>query len=360
MGRNIETLDQHLLKVREGSRRFENAFQSVSRMILEKGFDKVQVNGNVTYDFHIFREGKKHLIGMYDEITSLVSFVDDGAKGGPARELAFVLVGEPGNGKTFFVDALCTKYIEFISKTENQRLTFRFKGLKELGDQYGNIEVIESQTYEDPMVLAMNLAGHNIDANKEWLIEKGFNETQIENFFLDYRPLGACSDYILNDIRQHNDGNLDMMLRHIEIVPIPLSPTRGVLVGKYAPKDKITAKSSDLLGEEDLKRMLKIADANNPYLYNVKKGALARVAGGGIHFSDEIFKNKRDLVLVYLSVIQNRTIELDGYKWPMDTLIIATSNNAEYGDFQSLETEAPVIDRTLIVNMAHNTNHELQ
>ena len=46
------------------------------------------------------------------------------------------------------------------------------------------------------------------------------------------------------------------------------------------------------------------------------------MAGGGIHFSDEIFKNKKDLVQVYLGVIQNRNIEIDGYKWPIDTLIV--------------------------------------
>ena len=29
---------------------------------------------------------------------------------------------------------------------------------------------------------------------------------------------------------------------------------------------------------------------------------------------------------VYLGVIQNRAIEIDGYRWPIDSLIIATSN----------------------------------
>jgi serine protein kinase len=86
-----------------------------------------------------------------------------------------------------------------------------------------------------------------------------------------------------------------------------------------------------------------ITDTNNPYLFDLRRGALARVAGGGVHFSDEIYKNKKDLVQVYLGVIQNRNIEIDGNKWPIDTLIIATSKNSEFHRFLSEKEEAPIV-----------------
>jgi len=53
------TLHQHIAAVKKGERAFENAFQAVTRMILEKDIDKVTVNGKTTFDFKIFREGKK-------------------------------------------------------------------------------------------------------------------------------------------------------------------------------------------------------------------------------------------------------------------------------------------------------------
>ena len=87
---------------------------------------------------------------------------------------------------------------------------------------------------------------------------------------------------------------------------------------------------------------------------------MARVAGGGIHFSDEIYKNKKDLVQVYLGVIQNQTIEIDGYKWPIDTLIVATSNNSEFHRFLAEKEEAPIVDRCRICYVSHNTNYKLQ
>jgi serine protein kinase len=105
---------------------------------------------------------------------------------------------------------------------------------------------------------------------------------------------------------------------------------------------------------------LHITDTNNPYRFDLRRGALARVAGGGIHFSDEIYKNKKDLVQVYLGVIQNRNIEIDGFKWPIDTLIIATSNNSEFNRFLSEKEEAPIIDRCRICYISHNTNYRLQ
>ena len=354
-------LEYHLRRVKEGERRFENAYQSVARMILEgsDAITRVVVNGKGTYDFKVFRGGRKHVIGMYDEINSFVSFVKDAAEGGSSREMAYVLVGEPGNGKTFFVDFLCALYREFLARNENRRYTFNFTNLDRMGS-YGKIKTIQSQTFEDPLILAMNLF-ESRNRNKEYLAEfGGFSDREIEELYEDYRPLGACSDYILNDIRALTDEKMEEMLDFFEIVPVPLSESLGTVTGKYSAKDKITSSAVDLLGEESIQRLLHITDANNPYRFDLRRGALARVAGGGIHFSDEIFKNKKDLVQVYLGVIQNRNIEIDGFRWPIDTLIIATSNNSEFNRFLAEKEEAPIVDRCRICYVAHNTDYRLQ
>jgi serine protein kinase len=352
-----DTLRQHLAAVKAGERVFENAFQGIIRMILEPGFEKVVVNAKTTYDFNIFRTGRKHTIGMYDEINSFVSFVKDAAEGGSSKEMAFVLVGEPGNGKTFFVEFLCAKYRNFLMG-KNRKYSFRFLDVERIGT-YGRIRDIDSQTYEDPMILAMNLF-ENPDDNRRFLGEQGFTEPELDALYRNYRPLGACSGYIWNDIREHVDLNLDAMLDSIAVIPVPMSESLGTLTGKYPAKDKITSSAVDLLGEESIQRLLHLSDTNNPYRFDLRRGALARVAGGGIHFSDEIFKNKKDLVQVYLGVIQNRAIEIDGYKWPIDSMIIATSNNSEFNRFLAEKEEAPIVDRCRICYVSHNTNYRMQ
>jgi serine protein kinase len=357
--KRVFTLQDHLTAVKEGSKRFENAFQGVTRMILENEIEKIVVNGKTTYDFKIFRGRKKHMIGLYDEINSFVSYVKDAAEGGSSKEMAYVLVGEPGNGKTFFVEYLCSLYRDFLSTDQNRKFTFRFRFLDQLG-KYGKINSIESQTYEDPMILAMNLL-ENRNENKELLAKWiGFSDEQIETYYDDYRPMGACSEYIWGDIINHVDGNVEEALNFIEIVPVPLMESLGTVTGKYPAKDKITSSAVDLLGEESIQRLLHITDTGNPYRFDLRRGALARVAGGGIHFSDEIFKNKKDLVQVYLGVIQNRVIEIDGFKWPIDTLIIATSNNSEFNRFLEEKEEAPIVDRCRITYVSHNTNYKHQ
>jgi len=356
-----KSLEYHLKQIKDGKRRFENAYQAVARMILSDNavIEKVVVNGRSTYDFTIFRSGQKHVIGMYDEINSFVSFVKDAAEGGSSREMAYVLVGEPGNGKTFFVDFLCTLYREFLAQEENRRYTFNFRNMDKLGS-YGKIKLIQSQTFEDPVILAMNLF-HSKERNKENLAELGgFSSQEIDKLYQNYRSLGACSDFILNDIREHCDGDTEKMMSFFEVVPVPLSESMGTVTGKYSAKDKITSSAVDLLGEESIQRLLHIMDANNPYRFDLRRGALARVAGGGIHFSDEIFKNKKDLVQVYLGVIQNRNIEIDGFRWPIDTLIIATSNNSEFNRFLAEKEEAPIVDRCRICYVAHNTDYRMQ
>ncbi len=352
-----DTLRQHLAAVKAGDRVFENAFQGIIRMILEPGFEKVVVNAKTTYDFNIFRTGRKHTIGMYDEINSFVSFVKDAAEGGSSKEMAFVLVGEPGNGKTFFVEFLCAKYRNFLMG-RNRKYSFRFLGMDRIGS-YGRIKEIDSQTYEDPMILAMNLF-ENPDDNRRFLGEQGFSEDELDNLYRNYRPLGACSGYIWNDLREHVDLDLEAMLDSVTVIPVPMSESLGTLTGKYPAKDKITSSAVDLLGEESIQRLLHLSDTNNPYRFDLRRGALARVAGGGIHFSDEIFKNKKDLVQVYLGVIQNRAIEIDGYKWPIDSMIIATSNNSEFNRFLAEKEEAPIVDRCRICYVSHNTNYRMQ
>ncbi|MFO7753144.1 MAG: serine protein kinase PrkA [Desulfobacteraceae bacterium] len=349
----------HIDAVKKGERAFEDCFQGVARMILEAGVRKITVKGRTTYQFDLFSKGKKHLVGMYDEINSFVSFVKDASEGGSSREMAFVLVGEPGNGKTFFVEYLCERYREFLSKPGNLKYTFRFNNLDRLGG-FGKISTVESQTYEDPMVLAMSLM-ESFDSSKKYLAEKfHFSDRELDNIYEKYRPLGACSAYIWERIREYCGNDADKMLSHIEVVPVPLVESLGTVTGKYPAKDKITSSAVDLQGEESIQRLLHITDTNNPYRFDLRRGALARVAGGGIHFSDEIYKNKKDLVQVYLGVIQNRTIEIDGFKWPIDTLIIATSNNSEFDAFLAEREEAPIVDRCRICYVAHNTDYKLQ
>jgi len=114
----VMTVNEYLKSVKENKIIFENAFQTVARMILSSPdmIKKVNVDGKTTYDFQIFRKGKKHIVGMYNEINSFVSYVKDAAENGSSAEMAFVLVGEPGNGKTFFVEYLCDKYRIFYLK----------------------------------------------------------------------------------------------------------------------------------------------------------------------------------------------------------------------------------------------------
>ncbi|MFO7749807.1 MAG: serine protein kinase PrkA [Desulfobacteraceae bacterium] len=354
-----KSLKTHIDAVKKGKRTFEDAFQGVTRMILGAGVEKITVKGKSTYHFDLFSKGKKHLVGMYDEINSFVSFVKDASEGGSSREMAYVLVGEPGNGKTFFVDYLCDEYRNFLSRTENRKYTFRFTNLDRL-EGYGRIKTAESQTYEDPMILAMALFETREETRKYLAKNFNFSEKELDQLFDKYRPLGACSAYIWSQIREYADNDMETMLSMVEIVPVPLIESLGTITGKYPAKDKITSSAVDLLGEESIQRLLHITDTNNPYRFDLRRGALARVAGGGIHFSDEIYKNKKDLVQVYLGVIQNRNIEIDGYKWPIDTLILATSNNSEFNAFLAEREEAPIVDRCRISYVAHNTDYKLQ
>ena len=150
------------------------------------------------------------------------------------KEMAFVLIGEPGNGKTFFVDHLSSLYRDFVSLPENRRYTFRFKNLDQIGG-YGKITSIESQTYEDPMILAMNLYDDKA-SNIAYLEKTGLKTAQIEELYKNYRPLGSCTYYILNQIRELCGGDVEKMKEFVDVVDVPVSESRGTITGKICSK----------------------------------------------------------------------------------------------------------------------------
>ncbi len=119
--------------------------------------------------------GPKPVIGMYDEINSFVSYVKDAAEGGSSKEMAYVLVGEPGNGKTYFVDFLCEQYRHFLSQPRKPQATPSVSVISTASEPTAKSSRSESQTYEDPMVLAMNLCG-NPEESRAYLNDKiGFD-----------------------------------------------------------------------------------------------------------------------------------------------------------------------------------------
>jgi len=147
---------------------------------------------------------------MYDEVNSFVSFIKDAAEGGSSREMAFVLAGGPGNGKTFFVDNLCALYRQFPASPENRRYTFNFAHLDKLGG-YGKIETIQSQTFEDPVIPAMNLF-ESRDEGKEFLAVPGdFPDQQIDRLQeqLTAYAIGNEAKTTLTKERPHQDPNLN-------------------------------------------------------------------------------------------------------------------------------------------------------
>ncbi len=229
------TLHNHLLALKNDERVFENAFEGISRMILQDEIEKVVVNGKTTYDFKIFRRGKKHIVGMYDEINSFVSYVKDASEGGSSQEMAYVLVGEPGNGKTYFVEYVSRLFREFLSEDRNRKYTFRFTGLDKIGT-YGKIATIESQTYEDPAILGMNLFETEKENRGHLARKVGLSDEQIDKMWENFRPLGACSSYIWNDLRNHCDGKLDLIESALDSVS-----TEMVIPDTGSTRDRIAA-----------------------------------------------------------------------------------------------------------------------
>ncbi len=357
------SLDEHIEKVARGEKRFENVYESLTRMILE-GKDRVKtitVNGMPMQDYSFFREGKEPIVGMYDEINRLVNFFVDGANSPQSRKQGFVFIGRPGNAKTHLIKKLGNEYLNFLSDPSNERHTIRFKRLDELDGEYGDIPYRESETFEDPMILAMNLFP-SLDDSIDFLKKKGVSEEQIEGFMNDYRTLNPASERMLIDILERTGNDPEKMLAedYVDVVKVPLGRNTGNIFTEYKATDEKGADMRKLVGKKDMILELKVRDKGNPVTNSLRSGALARSAGGGIHFSDEQFKNPPDFQHVYLGVIQDSEIPFEGLSYPADMVVLATSNNENFHRYATEGNQRPIIDRFVPVFVGHITNYKDQ
>jgi len=72
----------------------------MARMILRQPSEQKVADGRTALKFMIVRKGCIHVIG----INRFGAFVKDSAECGSPKERIFVWEGEPGNGKTFFLE----------------------------------------------------------------------------------------------------------------------------------------------------------------------------------------------------------------------------------------------------------------
>ncbi len=362
----IKNMEDYYKAIASGDKNFENIYQALTRMILDRedAFRSINVCGEQVYDYSLFREGARHPIETYSVIEELVTFLRSAASFGPSFDQAFIIFGEPGNGKTNLINFMMKKFAKFLETPGNEKFTFRFKNLGafKIGEDnlFGDIPTMESQTYEDPMILLMNFF-ESEEENRANMSRLGFSDADINRHWLNHRRLGADSDYIMNLVRQETDGNFDKaMEQFIELSPIRVSGSQGVMTGKITAKDKFTANASELVGRPSVMRTLHIKETNCPALIDVRQGVVARVAGGGILFVDEMFKHTEDYIKVFLGIIQDREIEVNGYLWQIDTFIVATSNNDNLAKYQSQDAESPILNRCKLVPMPHVVSYHQQ
>ena len=94
----LSTLPYLLNVEKKGEREIEIPFKGAVRMIFMAGIRKNIVSDTTTDYFDIIHtDDSKHVIGMYDEINSFVSYVKETVEDSSPSEVADVLVGEPGN-----------------------------------------------------------------------------------------------------------------------------------------------------------------------------------------------------------------------------------------------------------------------
>lgn len=316
-----ESLQYHVEEFKKRNRIFVDAFRGMERVLGSGLLEKVPGlnKDHPSYELYIRR------------IERLSKYVQCVLGGVIPKESVFLISGPARSGKDFFCRALRHAFITFFQQPKNQKYTFEFIGLEKLGLGCGH-DTVTSQTYEDPMILAMNLVWPP-EENKDLLTKKfRLPADEVESlyhrcpYYKPPRPLGSYSCYLWQWIKESVGYDIDKALDHIQIVPVRPLVTNGVLSTNHCLRDELLQSPSDLIGEL---RGEPLITPDDPFYYDLKSGTVARVAGGGLHIFYEIFKAKAPVFNAHNEVIEKQKIRLSCFEWPIDTLFIATSNEQE-------------------------------
>ena len=255
--------------------------------------------------------GLKDFYGMEEAGKQIVSFIRSAAQGGEESKQILYLLGPVGGGKSSLAKR--------ITQLMEQEAFYAVKG---------------SPIFDNP------LSAFDLRRNGKML------ETQ---YHIDGRYLQTTmSPWMLQELKRHGGD-----IRKFRVVKLYPSISGQCAISRVEASDKNNKDVSSIIGKVDLSKLEDGLSQNDPRAYGYS-GGLNRGNRGVMEYV-EMFKDPIDTLNPLLTATQDR--QYNGTEaigaLPFEGIILAHSNEAEWGKFKNDKTNEAFIDRCKTIKVPY-------
>lgn len=303
-------LDDYVELVKANPTVVASAHERIYNMITSKGQKPGEHPDETSFNFF-----SSELFGLDVPLERLVRYFDSAAQGHETRRRILLLWGPPGGAKST-VAAMLKRGLEEYSATDE-----------------GAVYAIEGcPMHEEPL--------HLVPPQLRARVSDEIG-----------RPIeGHLCPVCEHHLREKYDGDF----LKVPIRRIYLSEASRVGVGTFEPADPKTQSMEQLTGGIDYAKIAQYGSEAHPLALDWA-GEFSK-ANRGLFEAVEFLKLEKEFRNGFLSAAQEKQFKPPKFGYiPLDSVIVAHSNEAEYRRFMADQTNEALRDRLFIVEVPYNT-----
>ncbi|MBI3591417.1 MAG: hypothetical protein HY094_08605 [Candidatus Melainabacteria bacterium] len=361
------SFDKYLEKVSENPKLIRLSAQRAYDMILSKGRNAIEVDGEPIYEYEFFR----HTVDPRDSISGVKKaihlFVE--AIGGAAKETGpdqriILLAGPVGSAKTTLARGLFRGLEEYSATEEGEMHALGWNLRDEKGellkDKKGQLlfKYVDPdkscEIFEDPLnVIPLGSRKQIIEV----LNAQRLNDARNAGIPIDYL-LGTHSQLcpscqnIFNKLVEHHDGDMDKVLSHVVAKRLILNEKTRTGITFFGAKDEKSHNANELSGSVNVRKLLQIGTDSDPQAITLD-GDVLKANRGGVHFG-EFIKLPNEIRYPLLDGAQDRAVKVARNAMvDFDSLLIATTNMPDWRKIARDEHQEAIRSRILPVTVPY-------
>lgn len=256
--------------------------------------------------------------GMEEAIKQVVAFVRSAAQGGEESKQILYLLGPVGGGKSSLA-----------------------KRITELMEHEPFYAIKDSPVFDNPLAL-FDVQRHGALLHDAYGIDPHYLKSKL-------------SPWAIQKLQEYNGD-----IRRFRVVKVYPSAQNQIAISRVEAGDKNNQDVSSIIGKVDLSKLDSGLSQHDPRAYGYS-GGLNRGNRGVMEFV-EMFKAPIDALNPLLAATQDR--QYNGTEaigaLPFEGIILAHSNEAEWGKFRNDSTNEAFIDRVKIIKVPYSLRYSAE
>ncbi|MCR4315364.1 MAG: hypothetical protein NUW37_03335 [Planctomycetes bacterium] len=346
------------------------SYQYLADMIEFFGKHTFEESGEKLTRYHLFddpfSDGKSRIFGLDRTIARLMKYIKAAARE-EGRERIYVLNGPVGTAKTSMIELISRGLEEYSKTEEGEILSFRWIFPADF-DKLGQSQVgfhaetreftdddiavsLKSQMRENPLLVIPR------EMRKEFL-RGAFRDTEDpeEHAIIPTKILEGQLNYndqqILDYLLEKFDGDFEEVCKFIRVERFTISATLGVGIAKVLPEGNIEAQAPMIAMDDNWRAITNLMRSLNLVRFS---GHYVSSNRGILHYSD-IFKRPIITLHHLLSAVEEHMVCFGEIQTSVDTIIIGTTNIAEYIEVRRAPISKALRSRTRKIDVPYLLN----